>query len=166
MTIVGGGGMRRIQAAQYGSLRAGDADRERVIEVLRAAHADGRIDLDEFGARADDVLRALTFAELERITADLPGGSSVVRFRPAGLVRPQRSGQAVASVALGLGGWLGPTFLAWIPAIVLGHRARRDIQRDGTDGRDLTTIGLAAAYVGLVLQFLCIIGLLALLLLG
>lgn len=158
--------MRPIHTARYGSLRAGDADRERVIDVLRAAHADGRLDLEEFGARTDDVLRALTFDELERITVDLPGGSSVVRFRPGGVVRPPRSGQAVASVALGLGGWLGPTFLAWIPAIVLGHRARRDIQRDGTDGRDLTTIGLAAAYTGLVLQFLTVVALLGLLLLS
>jgi Domain of unknown function (DUF1707)/Domain of unknown function (DUF4190) len=156
--------MRPIHHARYGSLRAGDADRERVIDVLRAAHADGRIDLEEFGERTDEVLHALTFAELERVTADLPGGSGVVRYRPGGLVRPPRSGQAVASAALGLGGWLGPTFLAWIPAIVLGHRARRDIERDGTDGRDLTTIGLAAAYAGLVLQFLCVVGLLALLL--
>jgi Domain of unknown function (DUF1707)/Domain of unknown function (DUF4190) len=161
MTIVRGGGMRLIQTARYGSLRAGDADRERVIDVLRAAHADGRIDLEEFGVRTDDVLHALTFAELERVTADLPGGSSVVRFRPGGLVRPPRSGLAVASAALGLGGWLGPTFLAWIPAIVVGHRARRDIERDGTDGRDLTTIGLAAAYAGLVLQVLCVLALLA-----
>lgn len=155
--------MRPIQTARYGSFRAGDADRERVIDVLRAAHADGRIDLDEFGVRTDDVLHALTFAELERVTADLPGGSSVVRFRPGGLARPPRSGRAVASAALGLGGWLGPTLFAWIPAIVLGHQGRRDIRRDGTAGYDLTTIGLAAAYAGLALQALCVVALIVVL---
>jgi len=144
--------MRRAQMVQYGSLRAGDADRERVLDALRSAYADGRIDHDEFQLRADQVLRALTFAELERVTADLPGGTGLVRYRPGGLLGPARSGNAVAAAALGLGGWLGPTFIAWIPAIVLGHRAHRDLRRDGTDGYGLATTGLAAAYAGLALQ--------------
>jgi len=148
--------MRRAQSVHYGSLRAGDADRERALDALRTAYGDGRLDDDEFRRRTDQVLRALTFAELERVTIDIPGGAEVVRFRPGGLVRPVRSPRAVACAALGLGGWLGPTFFAWIPAIVLGHRARREIRRDGTAGHDLTTVGLAAAYAGLALQIVCI----------
>lgn len=152
--------MRRVQLVQYGSLRAGDADRERALDALRTAYADGRIDDDERERRTDQVLRALTFAELERATVDLPGGTAgLVRYRVGGPVHQARSGRAVASVALGLGGWLGPTLFAWIPAIVLGHQARREIRRDGTAGYDLTTIGLTAAYAGLALQILCLVAL-------
>lgn len=53
-------------------LRAGDADRERLVARLREACAEGRITLDEFADRVDDVYRARTFGELERVTADLP----------------------------------------------------------------------------------------------
>ncbi|GAA3723174.1 hypothetical protein HDA32_000731 [Spinactinospora alkalitolerans] len=52
-------------------LRASDADRERVLEVLRAAAEDGRLDLSEFDGRVEQVHRARTLGELPPITADL-----------------------------------------------------------------------------------------------
>jgi hypothetical protein len=52
--------------------RAGDADRERVAAVLRDAHAEGRIDVDELTQRLDATYRAKTFGELAVLTADLP----------------------------------------------------------------------------------------------
>jgi len=41
---------------QSPSLRASDADRDRFIEVLRAAAADGRLDQAEFDERLDAAL--------------------------------------------------------------------------------------------------------------
>lgn len=52
--------------------RAGDSDRERTAEVLREAAGEGRITLDELDARLNAVFAARTYADLARITADLP----------------------------------------------------------------------------------------------
>jgi hypothetical protein len=60
-------------------LRASDADRERVAEVLREAAGDGRLTMDELDERLDAVYKAKTYAELEPITHDLPAtGASAV----------------------------------------------------------------------------------------
>ncbi|MES9608641.1 DUF1707 domain-containing protein [Actinomadura sp. NPDC000929] len=53
-------------------MRAGDADRERVAQVLRDAAGDGRLTLDELDERLDAVYAAKTYGELEPITRDLP----------------------------------------------------------------------------------------------
>ena len=54
------------------NLRASDADRERVANVLREAAGDGRLTMDELDQRLDAVYAAKTYAELEPITHDLP----------------------------------------------------------------------------------------------
>ncbi|MBT2423276.1 DUF1707 and DUF2154 domain-containing protein [Streptomyces sp. ISL-22] len=56
-------------------LRASDADRERVAEVLRDALAEGRLDMEEFGERLDATYKARTYGELAPITRDLPVGA-------------------------------------------------------------------------------------------
>ncbi|MEV0404972.1 DUF1707 domain-containing protein [Actinoallomurus sp. NPDC050550] len=53
------------------ALRASDADRDRVIELLRAATADGRLDQVEFDERLDAALAARTIDTLTPLTADL-----------------------------------------------------------------------------------------------
>ncbi|MFF4588837.1 DUF1707 domain-containing protein [Streptomyces sp. NPDC001388] len=53
-------------------LRASDADRERVAEVLRDALAEGRLDLEEFEERLEQTYRARTYGELAPVTRDLP----------------------------------------------------------------------------------------------
>jgi Domain of unknown function (DUF1707) len=53
------------------ALRASDADRDRVIEVLRAAVADGRLDQAEFDERLGAALAARTIDALAPLTADL-----------------------------------------------------------------------------------------------
>ena len=53
-------------------MRASDADRDRVIDVLRAALGEGRLTPDEFEERTRAVLSARTFGELAPFTADLP----------------------------------------------------------------------------------------------
>jgi hypothetical protein len=64
--------------------RASDADRDRVAEVLREAHAQGRIDSDELGERLDATYAARTYADLEAVTHDLPPGGEppAARQRP------------------------------------------------------------------------------------
>ncbi|WP_406008689.1 DUF1707 domain-containing protein [Streptomyces sp. NBC_00637] len=53
-------------------LRASDADRERVAEVLRDALAEGRLDMAEFEERLEETYKARTYGELAPITRDLP----------------------------------------------------------------------------------------------
>ncbi|MFD6325343.1 DUF1707 domain-containing protein [Streptomyces sp. NPDC058442] len=55
-----------------GELRASHDDREAVVEQLRDAAAEGRIDLDELDARLEQALKSRTYAELAVLTADLP----------------------------------------------------------------------------------------------
>ena len=57
---------------QRAVLRASDADRERVAEILRTAAAEGRLDLDEVDERLALVYQARTYADLEPLTRDLP----------------------------------------------------------------------------------------------
>lgn len=54
-----------------GSLRASDADRDKVAELLHAAYAEGRITTDEHDDRVQATIQAKTFDELMPLTADL-----------------------------------------------------------------------------------------------
>jgi hypothetical protein len=53
-------------------LRVSDADRHSVIEELRQHTGDGRLTLDEFEERVDEVLRARTRADLDTAMRELP----------------------------------------------------------------------------------------------
>jgi hypothetical protein len=53
-------------------MRAGDADREKVLERLRQAHVEGRLDVDEFDQRITATLVAKTYRQLAALTEDLP----------------------------------------------------------------------------------------------
>lgn len=59
-------------AAGHGRLRASHADREHVIDTLKTAFADGRLDKDELDDRVGQALAARTYAELATVTADIP----------------------------------------------------------------------------------------------
>ena len=54
------------------SLRASDAERDRTLEALATASAEGRLSLEEYSQRSDAVLVARTLGELTGLTADLP----------------------------------------------------------------------------------------------
>lgn len=55
-----------------GHVKASHADRERTIDTLKAAFAQGRLTKDEFSLRAGQVLASRTYAELDALTADIP----------------------------------------------------------------------------------------------
>lgn len=60
------------------ALRASDADRERVAEILRTAATEGRLDLNELDERLATVYAAKTYAELEPVIRDLPVSTRAV----------------------------------------------------------------------------------------
>jgi len=61
-----------VAAAGRSRLRASHADREHVIDMLKAAFVQGRVTKDEFDARVGQAFASRTYAELAVITADIP----------------------------------------------------------------------------------------------
>ncbi|WP_432559414.1 DUF1707 SHOCT-like domain-containing protein [Granulicoccus sp. GXG6511] len=53
-------------------LRAGNADRDHVVEALQRAADDGRLAEDELAARIDAARAARTFGDLDQVVGDLP----------------------------------------------------------------------------------------------
>lgn len=86
------------------ALRASDADRERVADLLREAASDGRLSLTELEERIDALYAAKTYGELEPVMHDLPG---------IGLPQPQATAPAertdAAAPAKRIGGRPGAT---------------------------------------------------------
>ena len=60
------------QAQAAAGLRASRADRERVIDLLKAAFVQGRLDRDEFDARIGQAVASRTYGELAAVTAGIP----------------------------------------------------------------------------------------------
>jgi hypothetical protein len=63
-------------AAGSDRLRVGHADREQVIEALKAAFVQGRLTKAELDTRAGQALSARTYADLAALTADIPAAPS------------------------------------------------------------------------------------------
>jgi hypothetical protein len=67
---------------RHDSLRASDADRDAVTDLLRQAAGEGRLEPDELEERVDTALRARTYGELAPLIADLPRGPNAPWRRP------------------------------------------------------------------------------------
>ena len=61
-----------VAGAPRSRLRASHADREHVIDMLKAAFVQGRVTKDEFDARVGQAFASRTYAELAAVTADIP----------------------------------------------------------------------------------------------
>ncbi|MCX4762448.1 DUF1707 domain-containing protein [Streptomyces sp. NBC_01275] len=103
-------------------LRASDADRERVAEVLRDALAEGRLDMTEFEERLDQTYRARTYGELTPITRDLPvaGVTPPPSVSPALSLRkdPQPDGSWAGRIVGGEGS------SSWAVAVMSGFQRK------------------------------------------
>ena len=80
-------------------LRASHADREQVIDVLKAAFVQGLLTKDEFDLRMSQAFAARTYAEVADVTADIPAGLIGVQPRRPGW---PRAGKAAAWCAFGI----------------------------------------------------------------
>ncbi len=63
-------------------VRASDADRESVAEILRTQHAEGRLDSEEMQERIDRCYQAKTIGDLDQLLSDLPRPSVAGKGRP------------------------------------------------------------------------------------
>ncbi|MEV6111022.1 DUF1707 domain-containing protein [Streptomyces sp. NPDC052109] len=85
-------------------LRASDADRERVAEVLRDAVAEGRLDMEEFEERLEAAYSARTYGELAPLTRDLPAAGAATPPPPVSFTKePARSGSWAGRIVGGEG---------------------------------------------------------------
>ncbi len=158
----------------YGYMRTSLADRERAVELLKVAFAEGRLDQDELAERVGVAYRSRTYAELAALTADLPAPRSEARReaglpgaasaatpagRPAG-PRPaapgtgrQLSGLAIAAGILGVGG-----FITWgitSPfALLLGIAAVPRLACGNETGRCVAFLGIVCGLLGTLLILL------------
>ncbi len=97
-------------------IRASDADRDRIAEILREALAVGRLDAEEHAERIDLVYRAKTMGELEPLVRDLPAEDSGPRRQPAsaaygdgpGAAPPDQTMVAIFSASTRKGRWRVP----------------------------------------------------------
>jgi hypothetical protein len=137
----------------YDNLRASTADRERVIDVLKAAFAEGRLDQEECEQRAGQALSARTYGELATLTADLPAG-------PLGTLVPQLPGYPPPSRSRPMNRLaVASLVIALMPAIPLlavftGLIAHGQIQERGERGAGVATAAmLIGGFVSLLFIF-------------
>jgi hypothetical protein len=71
------------------SIRASDADRERVVEILRQNNIEGRLTSDEFEERMTAAYAAKTMGALAELTTDLPVDLAAHARQQAELARRQ-----------------------------------------------------------------------------
>ena len=132
--------------------RAADTDRDRALDVLTAGFAEGRLTKDEYDERAARVLAARTYGELGPLVADLPAGPLAAPSPYPDAPVPARQAPvnslAVAALACGIGVFLTSGLTA-IPAILLGHAARRSVRRTGERGAGMALAGLSLGYAAI-----------------
>jgi hypothetical protein len=134
-------------------LRASHADREHAIDVLKNGFAEGRLTKEEYDVRAGRAFAARTVGDLTAITADLPDGVPRAPVWPASA---STNAMAMAALVCALGQpFTG--FLSTIPAIVLGHMARREIRRTGERGMGVATFSTALGWIGASLLLLIVL---------
>ncbi|MDH6497238.1 hypothetical protein RKD27_003897 [Streptomyces sp. SAI-126] len=141
--------------AAASAMLASHADRERAVDVLRAGYGEGRLEKAEFDKRVERAYGARTVGELALLVSDLPLGpvpqpapvTAVPRtFLPA--PRPRANGKAVGAAVCGL--LCVPTFgFTGIPAVILGHAARAEMERTGEGGDGLALTGLVFGWLSI-----------------
>jgi hypothetical protein len=121
-------------ATGRGRLRASDADREQVIDALKAAFVQGSLTRDQLSMRVGQAFASRTYAELAVITAGIPAGlieiqpptparararkrvnKKVVAWGTCAIVLPPALGAAFLTY---YGGFLVLFLLAFIGAVV------------------------------------------------
>jgi hypothetical protein len=119
-------------AGGRGRLRASHTDREQVIDALKAAFVQGRLDKGELDARVGQAFTSQTYAELAAVTADIPARSAAApprkpartQARPSVRGSIQTGACAIVAVAmleaLGLGATGLEIAVAIVAALVFG----------------------------------------------
>ena len=136
---------RRHAGRAGSSMRASDADRDRAIEVLAAASAEGRLSPEEYSERSEAALAARTLGDLARLTGDLPAGPAAgvpaTGSRGGPAARPEKI-TAVLGNESRKGHWVVPPHLA--VRSVLGD-CHLEMQ-EAAIGQQVTTVDVTARF--------------------
>ena len=132
--------------SMHPSLRASDADREQLVDVLKNAFTEGRLSQDEYNDRMERAYTAKTYGELRALVGDLPAQvpPQFTAYRP-----PRTNSLAIAEFFTG--------GITAVPAVVLGHKARRQIRMTGEQGGGMATAGLVLGWTAIALFALLIV---------
>ena len=152
----------------YGHMRASDAERERAVDVLKAAFTEGRLSQDEYADRVGLVQVSKTYGDLAELVHDLPVGpfgslppapapAYYPGYPPAGPYQPgpaqvmprQRDPLAVTSLAVALAAVTFPP--AALAAVGLGVTALFRIRESGKLGRNFAIAGIALGTLGILI---------------
>lgn len=161
---------------------ASNSDRERAVDVLRAAFAEGRLTKEEYDQRSARAISARAIEELQELTSDLPHGPGGAAPTPAPapvlpaafqgrtgygppvyptayppLIPPRPTNSAaIGALVCGL---VTPLTLgvSGLPAVILGHKARAEIRRTGEQGDGSAVTGLALGWVALGILLLVLL---------
>jgi uncharacterized protein DUF1707/uncharacterized protein DUF4190 len=144
---------------------AANTDRERATDVLKAGFAEGRLTKGEYDDRMARVCAARTYGELGPLVSDLPNGPLGHAARYPAVAygwRPPLNSTAVASLVCGLGIFI-TMGLSAVPAVLLGHSARRQVRATGERGGGMALTGMALGWVGVTLIAVAVAGLITVL---
>ncbi len=140
--------------AAYGQagMRAAVADRERTVDILKAAYGEGRLTKEEFDSRAARAMAARTYGDLTAVVADLPTGplGQPVPYQPQGyypMVQARTNGLAVGALVCAILEFF-TVGIAAIPALILGYMARGQIKRTGERGDGMAIAGIIFGWMG------------------
>ena len=142
-------------------MRASTADRERAMDVLKAAYGEGRLTKEEFDERSARVMASRSYGELGAIVADLPAGPYLppapYQAAPPPYYQPASettNGLAIGSLVCSLLGFIP---MMSVSAVVTGHISRAQIRRNGQRGDGIAIAGLVFGYLGMAFWALIVI---------
>lgn len=144
------------QQGHQPSMLAAHADRERAVDVLRAGFAEGRLQQSEYERRIERAYQARTVGELTTLVADLPQGPAPQQqFQQQMMGVPQTflpppppatNGKAIGALVCGVGTVFSGG-VSSIPAVILGHMARKEIRERGETGDGMAVAGLVLGWL-------------------
>ena len=123
MTAEPGDGIAAAGDRGDGRLRASRADREQVVELLKAAFVEDRLTKDELDTRVGQALASRTCADLAAVTADLPAGPAAAGPTAAGPTAarpPSMPARTLAKAALRSGVCMLAAF-ALVGVVAMAH---------------------------------------------
>jgi uncharacterized protein DUF1707/uncharacterized protein DUF4190 len=139
-------------------MRASAADRERAMDVLKAAYGEGRLTKEEFDERSARVMASRNYGELGAIVADLPVGP-YLPSAPYQVAPPPPYYQPASATANGLA--IGALILSLLgfslPAVIMGHISRGQIRRNGQHGDGIAIASLVFGYLGMAFWALIVV---------
>ena len=106
-------------AAAIGRLRASDADRDRVVDALKAAYAQGLLSTDELAARTSQALAARTYADLTAASAVLAERPAPPSIHPPARTRVSKKAVAFGTSAIVLSPALVAAFLTFYGGFII-----------------------------------------------